>query len=106
MGGRRRICAATFAASGRGFADWLSGSAAGSLDGGSITALAAAGDVLPDGTGFAAMAREDPQGTGWDCAKTAIASSGRSSRGFIDGLAGTTFVRLNTIMERREGRLG
>jgi hypothetical protein len=80
-GGRCRICAAAFVAC--------------SLDAGSA-ALAAAGGVPPDKPGVAAVAGETPHGTGWDCANTAIATSGKTSKGFI-------FFRLPLIMERCGG---
>src|ERR1039458_1753371 len=54
------------------------------MAGGRRRICAAKADVLPDGTGFAAIAGGDPHGIDWDCAETAIANSGRSSRGFID----------------------
>src|SRR5450759_2002367 len=102
------MCAATFPTFERGFADWLSGSAAASLDGGSMTALAAAGEVLPDGIGSAAIAKADVHCTDRDCAETAIANSSMNSsmnsRGFIGGLPERTLVRLTPIMERRANR--
>jgi hypothetical protein len=70
--------------------------------GGRRRICAAKADVLPDETGFAAIAGGDPHGIDWGCAETAIAHSGRNSRGFIDGLPETAIVGLTTIMERRE----
>jgi len=68
-----------------------------------MTALAAAGEVLPDGTGSAADA-EEAHCTDRDCAETTIANSSGNSRSFIGGLPERTLVRLTPIMERRGWR--
>jgi hypothetical protein len=60
-----------------------------------VSALAATGDVLPDGTESAATAGEDPHGTAWVCAETAITNRSRNSRVFIAGIS-----VFPTIMER------
>ena len=87
-GRRDLICAAMFVRSGR------------APFGADVSALAATGDVLPDGTESAAIALEDPHGTGWDCAETTIAKQKHEQQSFHSG-----YSMFLTIMERCACRL-